>query len=186
MNRLHHFAFGVLMLFVFTAIAADKSLPDEALLKTVVSRAGLERITTEPLKMEDPSARLCWQPPETLTTQLKPRVLEFAKIHPLPVFVHIFVTTNAVSTIVGTNFNKPYPVGTMVLKQKLAEKSSTDALLYTGMLKRETGYNPDCGDWEFFTISADEKKIPSRGRLESCMDCHRHYFRSDFIVRNYR
>ena len=38
--------------------------------------------------------------------------------------------------------------------------------LYTGMLKREKGYNPDAGDWEFFTL--DSKAMLVTARVRTC------------------
>jgi hypothetical protein len=40
------------------------------------------------------------------------------------------------------------------------------------MLKREAGYNPDCGDWEFFVLSGSGSML-ARGRIDSCVNCHR-------------
>jgi hypothetical protein len=54
------------------------------------------------------------------------------------------------------------------------------------MIKREKGYNPECGDWEFFTLTADATKMTARGRLQSCMDCHVEYSESDFVTKKYR
>lgn len=74
---------------------------------------------------------------------------------------------------------------TIILKQKLATPRSTTPELYTGMLKREKGFNPACGDWEFFTMSGDAQAVTARGRIESCMDCHKRYPQSDFVTKRY-
>jgi hypothetical protein len=79
----------------------------------------------------------------------------------------------------------PFPVGSVVLKQKLDAANAQTAILYTGMLKRDKGYNPECGDWEFFTLGGDVRTVTSRGRLESCMSCHRNYAQSDFVSKQY-
>ena len=39
------------------------------------------------------------------------------------------------------------PEGTVILKQKLLGDEYGEVLLYTGMLKREKDFNPECGDW---------------------------------------
>jgi hypothetical protein len=79
----------------------------------------------------------------------------------------------------------PFPPGAVVLKQKFEDSSARKTVLYTGMLKREAGYNPDCGDWEFFTLSGDRRSITARGRLETCMACHRDYAHSDYVTKAY-
>lgn len=78
-----------------------------------------------------------------------------------------------------------FPLGTMILKQKFPGPYATSAELFTGMLKREKGFNPDCGDWEFFTLTGDGKTVTSRGRIESCMDCHKDFLKTDFVSRKY-
>jgi hypothetical protein len=75
-----------------------------------------------------------------------------------------------------------YPEGTVVLKQKLSSEAQT--VLFTGMLKREAGYNPDCGDWEFFVLGPGAR-LQARGRIESCMACHQEYAEAGFLSRLY-
>ena len=77
----------------------------------------------------------------------------------------------------------PLPEGTLILKEKFASHDAKSPELYTGMLKREKGYNPKAGDWEFFTLSGSRGAITSRGRIDSCMDCHQHRAKSDFLMR---
>jgi len=78
-----------------------------------------------------------------------------------------------------------FPLGTVILKQKFPKPDSENAQLFTGMLKRETGFNPGCGDWEFFTLTGDGRKVTSRGRIESCMDCHKEFSKTGFVSRKY-
>ena len=78
-----------------------------------------------------------------------------------------------------------FPPGTVILKQKFRDAAVLEPLLYTGMLKREKGYNPACGDWEFFAVTGDGKSVTERGRVSSCMACHRRYSKSDFVTKEY-
>ncbi|HXB59867.1 MAG TPA: hypothetical protein VNU95_09890, partial [Candidatus Acidoferrales bacterium] len=57
--------------------------------------------------------------------------------------------------------------------------------LFTGMIKREVGYNPECGNWEFFTLPGDASKISARGKIQNCMECHKAYKSSDFVTKAY-
>jgi len=98
-------------------------------------------------------------------------------------WVHVFVTptgTNAMMT-----GNGKYPEGSIILKQKLLDAAGTRTELYTGMRKREPGYNPDLGDWEFFIVDSSARMITARGKIESCMDCHAKYQATDFVTRRY-
>jgi len=78
-----------------------------------------------------------------------------------------------------------FPRGTIILKEKFLDSEGKQTELFTGMVKREAGFNSECGDWEFFTLSSDATKITSRGKLEKCMDCHVEYKDRDYVTKNY-
>ncbi|MGC4007283.1 MAG: hypothetical protein QM811_30800 [Pirellulales bacterium] len=74
-----------------------------------------------------------------------------------------------------------YPVGTVILKEKLpatrpeplrgnqpnapapAPVAAPQPELFTGMLKREKGFHPECGDWEFFVVDGAAKHMLAQG-----------------------
>lgn len=97
--------------------------------------------------------------------------------------IHIYVTSENAAAFREDKF--PFPEGTIILKEKFPSYQGTVPELYTGMLKREAGYNPRAGDWEFFTLSGDRKVVTARGRIDSCMDCHQYYAKSDFVAKQY-
>lgn len=95
-------------------------------------------------------------------------------------YIHVYISTNAVKS--ARMVPRSYPVGTVVLKEKMTASKSKQPELYTGMLKREKGYNPNAGDWEFFTVSGDAKRITARGKIDSCIDCHKNYQKTDYLT----
>ncbi|MGC4007281.1 MAG: cytochrome P460 family protein [Pirellulales bacterium] len=107
--------------------------------------------------------------------------------------VHVYVTSAGERTL--RDGHGEYPVGTVILKEKLpgahrddvkrkaAAKSAPE--LFTGMLKREKGYHPECGDWEFFVVDGAAKQMQARGRIDSCVECHKDYKDTDFVTRTY-
>ncbi len=98
-------------------------------------------------------------------------------------WIDVFVSpsgTNAMLTGKGT-----YPAGTIILKQKYFDARGTNTDFYTGMRKRERGYNPGLGDWEFFTLDSRFYMVTARGKIESCMDCHSKFDTTDFVSRRY-
>ncbi len=98
-------------------------------------------------------------------------------------WIDVYVTDGgrrAMSSGKGT-----YPEGTVILKQKYTDPAGTKTELFTGMLKREKGYNAQVGDWEFFALNSDATAITASGRIESCIDCHRPYKNTDFVSRRY-
>lgn len=77
-----------------------------------------------------------------------------------------------------------FPVGSVVMKEK-REKQNGPVVLSTVMIKREKGYNPTCGDWEFAALNADATKTDGEGKLESCMKCHIEQKKNDFVFKTY-
>jgi hypothetical protein len=80
-----------------------------------------------------------------------------------------------------------FPRGSVIVKQKFGGyvEDRTKILLYTIMRKREPGYNPTVGDWEFSVVNSDGVKVEASGKLENCQSCHRERGDSDFVFRPY-
>lgn len=78
-----------------------------------------------------------------------------------------------------------FPIGSMIVKEKLGSPDSTTPEVLTAMIKREPGYNPDSGDWEYLVLDGAASKIVEQGKLTRCSGCHRPYQHSDFITRTY-
>ena len=89
----------------------------------------------------------------------------------------------------GAMFSKEpgrFPEGSVIVKEKVGHYSEGRAvLLYTLMTKREQGYNPEVGDWEFSVASGDGSRIEASGKLENCQRCHVTKQASDFVFRPY-
>jgi hypothetical protein len=81
---------------------------------------------------------------------------------------------------------RQFPEGSVIVKEKVGVYLENRApLLYTIMIKREPGYNPTVGDWEFAVASADGAQIEASGKLGNCQACHIRKVDSDFVFRPY-
>ena len=82
-----------------------------------------------------------------------------------------------------------FPFGSVIVKEKREEGNRLDGngpvVLSTVMIKREKGYNPACGDWEFAAMNPKATKTDGEGKLESCMKCHQEVAKKDFVFRSY-
>ena len=78
-----------------------------------------------------------------------------------------------------------FPLGSMIVKEKLGSADSTTPEMLTAMIKREPGYNPENGDWEYLVLDGAASRIVEQGKLTRCSGCHRSYAQSDFITRTY-
>ncbi|HXM34602.1 MAG TPA: cytochrome P460 family protein [Pyrinomonadaceae bacterium] len=78
-----------------------------------------------------------------------------------------------------------FPEGSVIVKEKLPAKDSRTPELLTVMMKRESGYNPQSGDWEYMALDGTGKEVQARGRLANCQACHLMHKDSDYVSRNY-
>jgi hypothetical protein len=81
-----------------------------------------------------------------------------------------------------------YPVGAVVVKEKhgltyTSGKSNREPAKthdgVGGMIKRDKGYDPEHGDWEYFYFE-DASKIES-GKISSCVQCHTGAAKTDHV-----
>lgn len=100
---------------------------------------------------------------------------------------YITVFVNATGGLaMFANPPQPFPKGSVIVKRKYDQGSQNGTpILSTVMIKRETGYNPDAGDWEFAVVSGDGKTVEARGKLGNCMSCHSSRRNEDFVFRSY-
>ena len=99
-------------------------------------------------------------------------------------FINVYVNSTGKDEML-TKKNPKFPVGTVIVKEKLSSPDSQTPELLTVMIKREKGFNPEVGDWEFMTLDGEATKVTSRGKLENCKACHLDYEQNDFVTRIY-
>ncbi|HYG80569.1 MAG TPA: cytochrome P460 family protein [Pyrinomonadaceae bacterium] len=78
-----------------------------------------------------------------------------------------------------------FPVGSVIVKEKLPAKDSQSPELLTVMVKQRKGFNPKNGDWEYMVVDGTGTKIEERGRLENCQGCHLATPETDYVFRSY-
>lgn len=84
--------------------------------------------------------------------------------------------------------NPRFPVGSVIVCEEYSprEKDSSTPELLTAMIKRNAGFNPEGGDWEFLVVGEDfPAKVRQRGKLATCMGCHENRKDADFVFRQY-
>jgi hypothetical protein len=77
------------------------------------------------------------------------------------------------------------PVGATIVKEKWDDERAKTPVAYAAMIKREAGYDPKHGDWEYVYAKLDKKGAVERGRLKSCIDCHATAEKRDYLFRNW-
>lgn len=67
-------------------------------------------------------------------------------------FITVYVNDIGKTEMMTKKFPK-FPVGTVIVKEKLTTAKSKSPELLTLMIKREKNYNPKVSDWEFLTFN---------------------------------
>ena len=78
-----------------------------------------------------------------------------------------------------------FPQGSIIVKEKLPDENAAAPELLTVMIKREAGFNPQGGDWEYLVFDGAAAKVEARGKLENCQSCHAANKAGDYVFRSY-
>ena len=175
------FAWATLALIATIATATvnrDWNSEDDEVLVRAVAAAALEqegsnihRVTKSTFKMADPTAQLCRSP---ATPPHNPH---------LDYYYHVYVNELALEPM---NSGKGiYPKGSLIIKQKFSDQRGVNTELFTVMRKMGDDYDPENNNWEYSIVDASAETVLSRGRTDSCINCHTEYADTDFVTRVY-
>jgi len=132
------------------------------------------KVNSSPMRIADITAQLCApQFPIDLSKEKNPHQDKF-----------ITVYVNDLGKAAMFSVNNKFPVGAIIVKEKLPTPTSKAELL-TVMIKRKAGFNPASGDWEYLVLDPAKTAILERGKLERCNNCHLEKKDSDFVFRTY-
>lgn len=74
-----------------------------------------------------------------------------------------------------------FPVGSIIVRERLAKKDDIKPQRLVVMIKRESGFNPKRGDWEYLVVDGALTKIRERQKHGACADCHAAQKARDFV-----
>ena len=74
-----------------------------------------------------------------------------------------------------------FPIGSIIVREKLAKQDDTQPQLLAVMIKRATGFNPRSGDWEYLVVDGAMTKIRDRQKTGTCYECHSSQQDRDFV-----
>jgi hypothetical protein len=133
------------------------------------------RVNPTPV-VQEPRISLQCAPPTVQQTQLEASNPHAHK------FISVYV--NDIGRHAMLNEKLPhFPQGSVIVKEKLPAQDSSSPELLTVMVKREPGYDPEKGDWEYMTVEGDGTTV--RGKLEKCQACHLLEKATDYVSRIY-
>jgi hypothetical protein len=99
-------------------------------------------------------------------------------------FVNVFVNERGRRAMLE-ELKPRFPAGSLVVKEKLDRRDAAEPELLTAMYKREAGFDPEGGDWEYMVLDGQGREVRARGKLESCRACHQAAADTDFVTRDY-
>jgi hypothetical protein len=164
---------GSFVSYSTTRSFSSPELPDSSV-KEVAGYRGWSRVNTEPQLMPDRTAVLCAVPSLPAASK-NPHTNKYVTVY-----------VNDIGRKAMTEELNPYfPEGSVIVKEKLPDKSSQTPELLTVMIKRGKGFNPTSGDWEYMVVDGTGTTIQARGKLENCQSCHTGRSRTDYVFRTY-
>lgn len=99
---------------------------------------------------------------------------------------YIVVYVNDIGKHALLREEKPtYPVGTIIVKEKRAKPDSPTPELCTVMQKREAGYSPQDGNWEYFVTDGTGTRLQDKANAINCKSCHAEQKSVDYVFRRY-
>jgi hypothetical protein len=135
--------------------------------------AGWPALTPAPVRLAPRLFALCITPPEA--KRLGPHFVPQARY---------LVNPDGEAAVRGGLF--PVPAGTTVVKAKGWADCPDQGEWFAAMTKREPGYDPAGGDWEYLTARREGGRWQvERGPLADCSGCHQQAAGTDFLFRGY-
>ena len=74
-----------------------------------------------------------------------------------------------------------FPEGSILVREKLKGPDDKKPEMLAVMIKREAGFNPGGGDWEFLLVDGARPKVKLQQKKGECLDCHRLQQEKDFV-----
>jgi hypothetical protein len=130
---------------------------------------GFVKLYKSPRFVDPALAAMCTHTPEIIAKAKDRNGPHFDAV------VNIFTNEPAFSSIDREKY--PLPVGFVVVKEKLGRPDSVVGV--GGMIKREPGFDPTNGDWEYFY--SDTKDGFAIGKLQNCSTCHARAKSTDYV-----
>jgi hypothetical protein len=163
-----------------TSAGSRQSKADDNLAFDVSSLAGWTQVNPEPYYISSKIDFQCAAPPNPADYERERKQNPHAKT-----YVTVFVN-EAGRPAMFANPPQRFPKGAVIVKRKFdASSQNSTPILSTIMIKREAGYNPEAGDWEFAVVSGDGKNVEAKGKLGNCMGCHVSRRETDFVFKSY-
>jgi Cytochrome P460 len=141
--------------------------------KEIAGYRGWTKVNPEPQLMLDRTALLCAAP--VRATPKNPHLNKYVTVY----------VNDVARKPMFDQLNPFFPEGSVIVKEKLPDKTTQEPELLTVMIKRAKGFNPTTGDWEYMVVDGAGTTVQARGKLENCQSCHAGQPKTDYVFRTY-
>lgn len=100
-------------------------------------------------------------------------------------FSYGMVYANKLAASVVEGSEKVFPVGSILIRERLDTRTATAPTAVIAMAKRDRGFSVATGDWEFFMFNGTDMKLLSRQTAGNCASCHARTLESDWVFLNH-
>jgi len=123
---------------------------------------------------------------DTPKEPVKPQPADDEQTHSQFIYSFGVVYVNDIARQAMLTRQRPsFPVGSVIVREKLRTETSTTPSLLSVMIKREKGFSPGSGDWEFIVSDLAEGQLQQRQLKIDCMSCHGKQNEDDYVFRTY-
>lgn len=153
------------LLFAFVFAVAFAATEAESVARYLKYRS-LVRITEERIDVPKATSMMCRDPRDAYGVHYKPGI-------------HLYANALAIEAREGGGEVIRYPIGSLLVKEKFDTTEDTNPSIITVMEK--TANEGRVEDWNFTMIRLADRSVVTEGFKVSCVDCHNHYRRTDFV-----
>jgi len=155
--------------------------------KDIITSTGGSRLIMPseetPIKMGDEPKPDVFSDPVFRSSESSPREPKNLHEKTAQTFTRIFV--NSIAQAEAEKENPQFAPGSVIVREKLLFGNDTEPQLVAVMIKREKGFSPKTGDWEFFILDGKDLKMQKRETKGDCAKCHIQVQNTDWVFRSY-
>jgi hypothetical protein len=170
---------GVLSVFVAVPVhlLAQKQTNEPKAVSEIAGFRSWRKVNPRPLRLPAPLDALC----RPATVKEKTQTSE--NLHRKRWFT-VFVNGKAQQPMFEEGSPR-FPVGAVVVKEKVKDEEGKRPEFLTIMVKRQKGFDPSAGDWEYLVADTLGRSI-KQSSSDHCRSCHAQAKSTDYVFRTYR
>jgi Cytochrome P460 len=95
--------------------------------------------------------------------------------------IGVVYMNNLASKVFSGEISQVFPVGSVIVREKLPHRDAKQPELLAVMIKRERGFNLKAGDWQFLTVDGASSQVKEHKKKDACLECHESARDRDFV-----